>query len=139
MKVVQYLKCSIFQLPKDIMTSIYKLVAERRDRNQSMRRKRNNRNINLFKDSIEEVQYRRPTLYRNSTFRQRTVSDQLSSNESKIVPVSNQYARRPTSDIQMINIKNQINDVDRKVDALTKKIEDLSSCIVNLKMELNKK
>lgn len=118
------------------MASIYKLVAERRDRNQSMRRKRNNRNINLFKDSIEEVQYRRPAFFRNSTFRQRTVSDQPPGKELK--PILTASAKRSTSDVFTINVKNQLKDIDSKVDALTKKIDELSNGIVTLKMELNK-
>ena len=122
------------------MTSIYKLVAERRDRNQSMKRKRNNRNINLFKDSIDEVHYRQPALYRNNTFRQRTVSDQPPGKELKLpLAPSTTNARRPTNDILMINIKNQIKDVDTKVDVLTKKIDELSNSIIKLKMEMNKK
>lgn len=121
------------------MASIYKLVAERRDRNQSMKRKRKDRNINLFKDSIDEVQvqYRQPPLYRNITLRQRTVSDQ---------PPDVQFAlrssignRRPTSDTGMINIKNQLKEVDTKVEVLIKKIDEMSTNIVKLKMALNKK
>lgn len=121
------------------MTSIYKLVAERRDRNQSMRRKRNNRNISLFKDSIEDVQYRQPSVYRNSTFRQRAVSDQVPGQHLKLPQVPNVPARRPTSDILMINIMNQVKDVDTKVDALAKKIDELSKSIIKLNAELNKK
>lgn len=117
------------------MASVYKLVAERRDRNQSIKRKRNNRNINLFKESIEEVQYRRPQLYRNATLRSRTVSDQPHPNDLH-VPFS---VRRGTNELPMSNIKNQINNVDAKVDALVKKIDELSNNIAALKMQLNKK
>jgi hypothetical protein len=118
------------------MASIYKLVAERRDRNQSIKRKRNNRNINLFKESIDEVQYRRPTLYRNATLRSRTISDQPQVNDLQ-VPFE---PRRGTNELgPMNNFKNQINNVDTKVDALVKKIDELSSSIASLKAELNKK
>jgi len=121
------LKLFFFQIPKDIMASIYKLVAERRDRNQSIKRRRNNRNINLFKDSIEEVQFRRPEMYRNATVRHRTVSDQQTIPDS--LPPPGPAFRRPTSDILMVNIKNQIKDVDVKVDALTKKLDELCNYI----------
>lgn len=120
------------------MASIYKLVAERRDRNQSIKRKRNNRNINLFKDSIEEVQYRRPTLYRNVTLRNRTVSDQPHGQDLQLPPVQ-MSVRRGTNDLPMSMFKNQINVVDSKVDVLVKKIDELSNSIAMLKMQLNKK
>jgi hypothetical protein len=120
------------------MASIYKLVAERRDRNQSIKRKRNNRNINLFKDSIEEVQYRRPTLYRNLTLRTRTVSDQPHGHDLSLPPVL-MGSRRGTNDLPMTSIKSQINAVDSKVDTLVKKIDELSNNIATLKMQLNKK
>lgn len=38
------------RIPRDIIASIYKLVAERRDRNQSMRRRRKRNNFNLFNE-----------------------------------------------------------------------------------------
>lgn len=120
------------------MASIYKLVAERRDRNQSMRRKRKERNMFMFKDSIEEVEFRRPALQRNFTQRQRTVSDQPPFQGLQL-PVPPLPARRPTYDPLLLNVKNQIKNVDTKVDALTKKVDDLSKCIKILHTELNKK
>lgn len=119
------------------MASIYKLVAERRDRNQSMRRKRKDRNINLFKDSIEEVEYRRPTLYRNLTQRYRTVSDQPQPRDLQL-PVPPLPARRPTYDPLLLNVKNQIKNVDAKVDTLSKKMDELYKIIKSLKSDLNK-
>lgn len=118
------------------MASIYKLVAERRDRNQSMRRKRQVRNINLFKDSIDDVEYRCQPLYRNQTLRQRTVSDQNTRNGT-LRPRTNTVVgiRKSTNDVLMINIKNQVKDVDAKVEALSKKLDELTKCI---KQELNK-
>ncbi|CRL07025.1 CLUMA_CG019970, isoform A [Clunio marinus] len=112
------------RIPKDIMASIYKLVAERRDRNQSMRRKRNNRNINLFKESFDEVIYRQPTLHRNQTWRQRTISDQPPSRDT-----SSFGARRSTNDIPMVNIRNQLKEVETKLDVLMKRIDELSNSI----------
>lgn len=120
------------------MASIYKLVAERRDRNQSIKRKRNNRNINLFKDSIEEIQYRRPALYRTATMRYRTVSDQPQPNDLQLPPVPF-GPRRATNELPSFNIKNQIKNVESKVDNLLKKVDEMSNSIAALKMELNKK
>lgn len=42
------------RLPKDIVVNIYKLVAERRDRNQSIRRKRREQNFSFFTRSFDE-------------------------------------------------------------------------------------
>lgn len=120
------------------MASIYKLVAERRDRNQSIKRKRNNRNMNLFKDSMEEVEYRRPALYRNVTLRNRTVSDQPHGQDLQLPPVP-LGPRRATNELPINNIRNQIKEVDTKVDALVKKIDELSNNFAVLMMVLNKK
>ena len=120
------------------MASIYKLVAERRDRNQSMRRKKSARNINLFKDSLEGVEIRRPALYRHQTFRQRTVSDQPNTRELQLPRGPTISIRKSSSDISMINIKNQIKDVDTKIGALTKKLDDLANNFVVLHKLLNK-
>lgn len=104
------------RIPKDIMTSIYKLVAERRDRNQSFRRKRNKKNLHLFKDSIdekieEEVELRTNVL-RN--LRNRTISEQPNQNVfSKI-----QLHPKKSNDILLNNLRNQVNDVNVKVDNL---------------------
>jgi hypothetical protein len=113
------------------MASIYKLVAERRDRNQSMKRKRRDRNMNLFKDSFEEVQYRRTTLNRNLTLHGRTVSDQPQGHDLQLPPVP-LGVRRATTELPTNNIESQIKDVDLKVDALIKKIDELSQNIAKL-------
>jgi hypothetical protein len=117
------------------MGSIYKLVAERRDRNQSIKRKRNNRNINLFKESLEEVEFRRPTLYRHATLRNRTVSDQPHANDLQL-PFP---ARRGTNELIVGSFKSPISKIDTKIDTLVKKIEEMSKSIAELKAELNKK
>ncbi|KAH8297826.1 hypothetical protein KR054_011149 [Drosophila jambulina] len=44
------------QLPEDIKVNIYKLVAERRDRNQSMRRRQFENNYNIFSRSLQRQQ-----------------------------------------------------------------------------------
>ncbi|XP_055544901.1 transient receptor potential channel pyrexia [Wyeomyia smithii] len=42
------------RIPKELITSIYKLVAERRERTQSMKRKRTHRNLQTFEERLEE-------------------------------------------------------------------------------------
>lgn len=44
------------QLPEDIKVNIYKLVAERRDRNQSLRRRQFENNYNFFSRSLQRQQ-----------------------------------------------------------------------------------
>lgn len=57
------------RLPKDIVVSIYKLVAERRDRNQSIKRKRREQNLSYLprsyynSDSLRDVQIRNRATY----------------------------------------------------------------------------
>jgi hypothetical protein len=120
-------------IPKDIMASIYRLVAERRDKNQSIRRKRNTRNLNLFKESVEEIQLRRPPLSRTQTMmRQRTVSDQPFQRDSQRdsatlnhFPPNSTSIRKQSNDIVMLNIKNQLKDVEAKVDVMSKRLEEI--------------
>jgi hypothetical protein len=113
------------------MTSIYRLVAERRDRNQSIRRKRSTRNLNFFKESVEEIQLRRPIFSRTLTMRQRTVSDQPYQRESN--PLPPQGIRKASNDIVLLNIKNQIREVEEKVDFLGKKMDELADIILSHK------
>ncbi|XP_033161869.1 transient receptor potential channel pyrexia [Drosophila mauritiana] len=44
------------QLPEDIKLNVYKLVAERRDRNQSLRRRQFENNYNIFSRSLQRQQ-----------------------------------------------------------------------------------
>lgn len=123
------------------MTAVYKLVAERRDRNQSMKRKRNNRNLNMFKESIEDVE----VVCRNKelrNFRQRTVSEQPPRNTIS-VPLPKDSSKNQTSaksqEIIMINLKNQINEMNKKVESLNTtllaKLNEMSNDILKLKLD----
>lgn len=122
------------------MASIYRLVAERRDRNQSLKRKRNTKNLNIFKDSIEEIQLRRPEINRAQSFRKRTASDQPTmpkSNKSQMQhDVESTGILKKTNDMFIVNVKNQLSDLNLKIDSLSKKIEDMSKIILP-KNELN--
>ena len=116
------------------MVSIYRLVAERRDRNQSLKRKRNAKNLNIFKDSIEEIQLRRPEMNRAQSFRKRTASDQLTMPKSSKPQVQNDRDSigilKKTNDIFIVNVKNQLSDLNLKLDSLNKKIEEMSKVIL---------
>lgn len=99
------------------MTSIYKLVAERRDRNQSFRRKRNRKNLHIFKDSIDD-KIEEEVVYRNNilrSLRNRTISDQPNNQDlMNRLPIQ----PRRSNDVALVNLRNQINDVNVKVDDL---------------------
>ena len=129
------------RIPKDIMMSIYKLVAERRDRNQSLKRKRNNRNLNLFKDSVDEsrdIQYR-STMLKN--LRYRTVSEQppLSEISSTARQRNSQSQKR---DLILADLSKQLVEINHKFDSvqqnMTNRLEDLSKQLNIIKLHLNK-
>ncbi|XP_038123030.1 transient receptor potential channel pyrexia isoform X1 [Culex quinquefasciatus] len=68
------------RIPKELITSIYKLVAERRERNQSMKRKRTHRNMQTFRELLEEdaaatVTLRRQRFKNRTSNKNRTVSE----------------------------------------------------------------
>ena len=135
-----------FQIPKDIMASIYKLVAERRDRNQSIKRRRNNRNMNMFKESIDEVEYRRPQpIYRSLISRQRTYSDLPLPNKNLPLKSVTQMSTKLKSidNLTLANLRTQIMEVDRKFEELnknvSKKLDTLTNNLILLTMEINKK
>lgn len=130
------------------MALIYRLVAERRDRSHSLRKKRSTKNLNMFKDSIEEIQLRRPEFSRMQTMRKRTVSDQpvLIGNDTKHSTQRDSNERysgnsgilKKSNDVLMTNMKNQLNDLNLKVENLSIKIEELTKLIlVNQKLESN--
>jgi peptidoglycan hydrolase CwlO-like protein len=87
--------------------------------------------MNLFRDSIDEIQYRRPPLYRNQTLRHRAVSNEFQ------VPI-NAANRRSTNDLIITNIKNQVKELDSKVSQLTNKVDDIMKCLSSLRRELQK-
>lgn len=93
------------------MASINKLVAERSDRNQSLKRKRESRGLTFSKNNIEEVTFRRPIISN-----QKTTPDMQ-------WPIPQP---RPTYDPLLLNVKNQIKIVDKKLDLLIKKFDEFS-------------
>lgn len=128
------------------MASIYKLVAERRDRNQSVKRRRNNRNMSMFKESVEDVEYRRPQpIYRSLNSRQRTYSDLPPPNKSLPLKSATQMSAKMKSmdSLTLSNLRSQIIEIDRKFEELnanvSKKLDTLTNSLILLTMEINKK
>lgn len=69
------------QLPKDLILSVYTMVAERKDRNQNIRHERKLANYDNFKKSMNESNRDKDVQFRNqrgsnfSNLRSRAVSD----------------------------------------------------------------
>lgn len=108
------------------MASIYRLVAERKDRNQSLKRKRNIKNLYMFNQgSMEEIKLRRPELNRTQTMRKRTISDQpsiLSKDTLGILKKPNDLTATTT----------KLNELHIKIDGISKRIEDLYVKLIGL-------
>lgn len=128
------------------MASIYKLVAERRDRNQSIKRRRNNRNMNMFKETVEDIEYRRPQpVYRSMISRQRTYSDLPPPNKHVPLKSATQMSTKMKSidSLTLANLRSQLIEVDRKFEELnanvSKKLDTLTNNLILLTMEINKK
>lgn len=70
-----------FQLPKDLILSVYTMVAERKDRNQNLRHERKMANYDNFKRTMNETNREKDIQLRNqrgsnySNLRNRAVSD----------------------------------------------------------------
>lgn len=102
-----------FQLPHEIMASIYKLVAERRDRNQRMKRNRKDWNVNLSRGIVEKPQPGKYFVEQPKEPKLRTLS---------------WPTRRPTHIV--------LRNVNRKVDVLMNVVDELSNRIKLLNTEL---
>jgi hypothetical protein len=106
------------------MNSVYRLVAERRDKNQSIKRKRNMKNFNIFRNYVEEVPLdtSRGNNLSQPVLRKRTISDQLQAHRSS----QNYLNKRLSNDVVMNNLKNHLQIIEEKLEILGKKVDDLS-------------
>ncbi|XP_055603232.1 transient receptor potential channel pyrexia [Uranotaenia lowii] len=117
------------RIPKELITSIYKLVAERRERNQSMKRKRTNRNMQAFREILEEdalVTLRRQRF--RTCNKNRTVSENpnfMDSHDSG----SSSKARLPVSAAQLKLLQDSQRQILTRLDELKRDVEQLKSGI----------
>lgn len=113
------------------MLSIYKLVAERRDRNQSIRRKNHYRNLSFFEGSRRfnpqehEVETRK---HSTNYLRYRTVSD----NPQVKIPDKSANLRAENDLI----LKDILQRLENNQTVLTKKLEEISNDIKFLKVKM---
>lgn len=124
------------RLPKDLMLSIYKLVAERRDRNQSIRRKNHYRNLSFFEGSrrfnnnhVEnEVETRK---HSTNYLRYRTVSD----NPQIKIKDKSPNLRSNSTDNDLL-LKEILQKLENSQIVLTKKLDEISNDIKFLKVKM---
>lgn len=121
------------RLPKDLMLSIYKLVAERRDRNQSIRRKNHYRNMSFFEGSRRlnnlenEVETRK---HSTNYLRYRTVSD------NPQVKINKPQNLRSNSADNDLLLKEILQKLENSQIVLTKKLDEISNDIKFLKVKM---
>lgn len=119
------------RLPKDLMLSIYKLVAERRDRNQSIRRKNHYKNIfegsRRLNNLENEVEIRK---HSTNYLRYRTVSD------NPQVKINKPQNLRSNSADNDILLKEILQKLENSQIVLTKKLDEISNDIKFLKVKM---
>lgn len=117
------------------MLSIYKLVAERRDRNQSIRRKNHYRNLSYFEGSRRfnnhenEVETRK---HSTNYLRYRTVSDNP---QIKIKDKSPNLQLNKESENDLL-FKEILQKLETNQTVLTKKLDEISNDIKFLKVKM---
>lgn len=127
------------RLPKDIVVSIYKLVAERRDRNQSIKRRKHEQNLNFFSRSFTNDSLLKGVKIRNHSNREsgpRTVSD-----NSQQIYSANQI-KKQNLDIFDNNNSQALKELSQKLtefqEIFTQKMEVLSRELLAVKTKINK-
>lgn len=115
-----------------MICSIYKLVAERRDKNLSFRRKKNKRNYSFFKRTIskdKESLDLRPLS--STTFRTRTSSE--SSQIFNRNRYGNRIIRRNYQNKNEITVSELIEKLERNKKVIKENLEEMSNTIEFLK------
>lgn len=124
------------RLPKDIVVSIYKLVAERRDRNQSIKRKRREYNLSYFARSYDESFKEVGVQLRNKSYNPgiRTVS--VNPNYAKTTNVSQQNVNNVELEKLSKIVKMEMLEIH---DSIVKKLSDISTEIAIMKIRIEEK
>lgn len=104
------------RLPKDMVVSVYKLVAERRDRNQSLKRRKREHNVSYLRSTMDEsligVQLRK----KNSENTKRGYSEYSPSLESTVrTKDSFCESNLDAIKVQLFNIGNKINEIQKQL------------------------
>ncbi|XP_017057977.1 transient receptor potential channel pyrexia isoform X1 [Drosophila ficusphila] len=121
------------QLPEDIKLNVYKLVAERRDRNQSLRRRQFEENYSIFSRSLQRQQ---EPLQRNSLQQEPTVATTYKPSQNIIqmhellrprsaTNVPQQLRQENEATVQLKNQTNGLNVVQAEVRAIKAQLGEL--------------
>lgn len=118
------------RLPKDMVVSVYKLVAERRDRNQSLRQKRREHTGNFLRSTMDESL--RGVQLRNKNLSKRGYSDNSSTLTTSIRSRGSDYEiNMDALKVQMYNIGNTLSEIQSqlvaKVDHLDAEVKKLQA------------
>lgn len=142
------------RLPKDLIISIYKLVAERRDRNQSMKRKKREQNFNYFSRSIDHhngnnvdaVKIRNNSTYvtgiRHSdnlfglNVNQRLATPPITATIQNFSEFNRNFEQL---NIKLVDICCKLNKLNEIQDAYSKKLEDISKELGVIKLRFDNK
>ncbi|XP_052899834.1 transient receptor potential channel pyrexia [Anopheles moucheti] len=121
------------RIPRELITSIYKLVAERRERNQSIRRRRTYRNMQTFNNFLlDEVDTTAVTLRRKhfkTVNKKRTISDSpyggmRPDTMPPIVP-----AHQPATGASLKTLEENQKTILKRLDELSKDLDIVKSRI----------
>lgn len=137
------------RLPRDLIVSIYKLVAERRDRNQSIKRRKREENMTFFaqsfNDSFDRIRIRNHSSHetgaRNcvNSFRPQSVNNNQTCHLSPILDT-----RHPNigADKEIHDMKIRVEEAARKMtelqEFLTKKFDDVHKELGVIKLRFDR-
>lgn len=132
------------RLPKEIVFNIYKLVAERRDRNQSLKRRKQEQNLSFFARSFDHsfkgVKIRN---HSNHVPGPRTVSDNcqyLNPMTSSTATLTNKYLEFDkniqTLKVQLLDVGFKLNEFQ---EMFAKKMDDVTKELTIVKKKLDKR
>lgn len=133
------------RLPRDLILNIYKLVAERRDRNQSMKRRKREENMTFFaqsfNDSFDRIRIRNHSSHETgarhcvSAFRPQSANN---NQMCMLKPVLDGRNIHLEADKHIQQLKAQMDEMTRKMvdlqEALCKRLEDVGRELGVLKL-----
>lgn len=116
------------RLPKELALNVYKLVAERRDRNISMKRRRRENNISFFKKNTRKVY-----IDDNIQIRNHSRSDDIRRENANFRPQSlnvNQLSHPERTSAHFLEVEKKISNIKAQINELSIKLDDIQDNIV---------
>lgn len=135
------------RLPKELALNVYKLVAERRDRNISLKRRRREQNISYFTHTMNKANLEERNFLRNHISHPNAHVNRINANVARPHSVNtNQYQSSDCGSFLEIDkkiqaIKIQMNEIVNKLDnmqtILGRKIDDANKELNSMKIANN--